>query len=79
MKFLKGFIVGVIVGCGATLTDQQRRRIARTAGRAAGRSTQPVVDALTDNAQRVADAGIERAVQAIDRTGDATAEAIAAT
>ena len=81
MKLFLGFITGVAVGgyLASNMTDKQRSKVGRVAGRAAGTVTQSkLVAAVTDNASKVTDEVTDRVAGVVDQAGDKIADTIAA-
>lgn len=75
MKFVKGLIIGALVGfaTGTAMTDRQRDTVLAAAkGKAA-----PVKEAIGKNIGQVADTVADEAVGKIDAAGDAVADTIA--
>jgi gas vesicle protein len=80
MKFIRGFLLGGIVGfaVGTSLSDRQRAEIASRARATARRNVKPVADAVGDNANAVADTAVDRVTSAIDDAGDAAVRTVGA-
>lgn len=75
MRFVKGLLLGSLVGfaAGSALSDRQREKIAAAARHKAA----PVSTAITDNLHRVADTVVDEATTKIDTAGEAVADKIA--
>jgi gas vesicle protein len=78
MKFIRGFLLGAIVGfaVGTSLSERQREEIAQRARAAARRNVKPVAESVGDNATAVADTAVDRVTSAIDGAGDAAVRAV---
>ena len=79
MKFIIGFIAGLVVGgfWVSNSTEQQRQR-ARSAATDAGRRIKEsrIGQTIDDNASKVASTASDRVADAVDSTGDALADSI---
>ena len=74
MKFIKGFVIGTLVGMsiGSSLSEQQRKQIVQRVKKQA----QPVGRAVADNVGHIADTMTEQAADTIDKAGDSVVDSI---
>lgn len=77
MKFLKGLIMGGVLGfaAGAGLSEKQRAQITSSVKS----KTKPVIDEVKSNVGQVADTAVGQVTDKIDDAGDAAAERISTT
>lgn len=80
MKFIKGLVLGLLVGfsAGAAMTERQRRDAAEKIAAIARRRSRPIVDSVAENVGQVADTATGVATSSIDDVGDAVSERIEA-
>ncbi|BAN03560.1 hypothetical protein [Ilumatobacter coccineus] len=77
MKFLKGLVMGGVLGfaVGAGLSEKQRAQITSSVKS----KTKPVVDEVKSNIGQVADTAVSEVTGKIDDVGDAAADRISTT